>query len=99
MFMWWRNIQPLQQCRLHMFYQGLVHQCKNNFFNEMFSTWDTHPWAQLKNQSMEPNGLNNHLTMTNNAFLDDFAPNQQIGYCSLLRRSKCKSFWVRLPKV
>jgi len=82
-----------------MFYQALVRQCKNNFFNENISTWEAHPWAQLENQSIEPNRFNNHLTMRNNAFHDDFASNQQIGYCSLSRRPKCKSFWVRLPKL
>ncbi len=98
MCMWLRNIQPLQQCKLHMFYQRFIHQCKNNFLNETLSTKETHPWAQLENQSIEPNRFNNHLTMENNAFHDDFVPNQQIGYCSFSRRPKCKSFWVRLPK-
>jgi hypothetical protein len=82
-----------------MFYQGLVHQCKNIFFNENLSTWETHPWAQLDNQSIEPNKLNNHLITTNNAFHDDIAPCQKIGYCSLSKMPKCKSFWLRLPKL
>jgi hypothetical protein len=37
--------------------------------------------------------------MTNNAFYDDFAPNQQIDYCSFSRRPKCKSFLGEASKA
>jgi hypothetical protein len=49
------DYQAFYQGRLHIFCQGLVHQCRMNFINENLLGWEGHPQAQLKNQSLQPN--------------------------------------------